>query len=330
MTDRVPVALACWDYDRTLALRDGRVRPDGVDLTYLDLPVEETFFRMARYREFDAAEMSLSSYVISIFQGAPFVAIPVFPSRAFRHNGIYVNAASGIAEPADLAGRVVGIPEYQMTAAVWIRGILAEHHGVPVASVRYRTGGLHDSGRVEKLPFPQPAGVEIEPIPPDQTLARMLIGGQIDALYSARIPRPFAEGHPEVRRLFPDPRAREEEYFGDTGIFPIMHTVVLRRDVYERRPWLARSLYKAFEESRVDTLNRLEETAALRYMLPWQYDDVERTRRLMGHDYWPYGLDANDATLRTFLRYSHEQGLAQRLLDPEELFARETLETYLI
>lgn len=330
MSTRVPLALACWDYDRTQGLRDGRIRPDGVDLTYLALPAEEIFFRMARYQEFDAAEMSLSSYVISLFQETPFVAIPVFPSRAFRHNGIYVNAAAGIEEPADLIGRVVGVPEYQMTAAVWIRGILAEHHDVPVSAVGYRTGGLHEPGRVEKLPIPELPGVEVEPIPPGQTLAEMLVDGEIDALYSARTPQPFAEGRPEVRRLFSNPRRHEEEYFAQTGIFPIMHTVVLRRSVYEKRPWLARSLYKAFEEAKLETARQLAETAALRYMLPWYYDEVERTHRIMGRDYWPYGLDPNETNLRTFLRYSHEQGLAERPLDPADLFARETLDSHLI
>src|SRR5580692_13143591 len=188
MSGRVPVTLACWDYDRTAALASGEVRPEGVDLTYLSLPVEETFFRMLRHREFDAAEMSLSSYVISLGAddpgGRPFIAIPVFPSRAFRHNGIYVNAASGIASPAELPGRTVGVAEYQLTANVWIRGILAEHYGVPVESVRYRTGGLHEPGRPEKLAVSLPADVEVAPIGAGQTLSDMLASGEIDALYT--------------------------------------------------------------------------------------------------------------------------------------------------
>jgi 4,5-dihydroxyphthalate decarboxylase len=330
MTVRVPLTLACWDYDRTEPLRDGRIRPDGIDLTYLSLPVEETFFRMARYREFEAAEMSLSSYVLTLFKDAPFVAIPVFPSRAFRHNGIYVHADSGIERPEDLRGRVVGVPEYQVTAAVWIRGILAEHHGVPVESVRYRTGGLHDAGRVEKLTLDLPASVEVSPIPADRTLTYMLANGDIDALYTPRTPRPYVSGDPRVRRLFTDPAAAEADYFSRTGIFPVMHVVVLRRDVYEARPWVARSLYKAFEQARVETGQRLEETAASRYMLPWLYAEAERTRRLMGEDFWTYGLAGNEPALSTFLRYSHEQGLAERLLSPEELFAPETLASYVI
>lgn len=328
MSLRVPLTLACWDYDRTLPLANGDVRPDGVDLTYLDLPVEETFFRMARYREFDAAEMSLSSYVISLGQDAPFTAIPVFPSRAFRHNGIYVHAGSGISEPGDLAGRLVGVPEYQVTAAVWIRGILAERHGLAVESVRYRTGGLHEPGRTDKIAHNAPPGVEIEPIPPGRTLAGMLAEGEIDALYSPRTPRPFAEGDPRVERLFADPRAVEEEYYAATGIFPIMHVVVLRREVYERRPWLAQSLYKAFEQARALTVTRMAETAATRYMVPWLYADLERTMQLMGDGFWTYGLSANESTLRTFLSYSHQQGLSGRLLEPADLFAAETRESH--
>ena len=330
MSKTLPLTLACWDYDRTEALRDGTVRPAGIDLTYLSLPVEETFFRMARFQEFDAAEMSLSSYTLTLQRGAPFIAIPVFPSRAFRHNGIYVNAGSGVEKPSDLVGRVVGVPEYQVTAAVWIRGILADRHDVPVESVRYRTGGIHSPGRVEKLALDLPEGVDVQPIPSDRTLADMLVTGEIDALYSPRTPRPLVEGRPEVRRLFADPRAAEEEYFADTGIFPVMHVIALRRDVYERNRWIARALYDAFEEARTLTAARLDETAATRYMLPWLYDEVERTRGSMGHDFWSYGLSANEETLRTFLRYSHEQGLAERLLDPAELFAPETLESYVI
>lgn len=330
MSSRVPLTLACWDYDRTRALATGEIRPEGVDLTYLSLPVEETFFRMMRNREFDAAEMSLSSYVLSLSRGAPTMAIPVFPSRAFRHNGIYVNAASGIQQPGDLAGRVVGIPEYQLTAVVWMRGILAEHYGVPLEAAHYRTGGLDTPGRVEKLPVEVPDGVDVQPISAHRTLSDMLVTGEIDAVYCPRTPRPFAEGRPEVRRLFADPRAEEERYFTQTGIFPIMHTVVLRRDVYESRRWLAQSLYKAFEKARARTAGRLAETAASLCMIPWLYDEVERTRRLMGNDFWPYGLEPNAAVLRTFLGYARDQGLTDRDLDPADLFAPETHESYVI
>jgi 4,5-dihydroxyphthalate decarboxylase len=316
------LTLACWDYDRTAALADGRVRPEGVDLTYLDLPVEETFFRMLRFAEFDVAELSLSSYVISMARGAPFVAIPVFPSRAFRHNGVYVRAGAGIEAPQDLVGRRVGVPEYQMSAAVWIRGILADHYGVPVGSVTYRTGGLHDPGRHEKLPI-DPPGVKIEPIPPGETLAGMLVRGEIDALYSPRVPRPFLQGDLRVHRLWPDAASEEKAYVSRTGIFPIMHLVAIRRDVYEANRWVARSLYKAFEEAKAVAEARLEETAAPANLLPWSYQEVRETKAVMGEDFWPYGLEANLHTLGTFLRYSHEQGLADRLYEPSELFCPE-------
>jgi 4,5-dihydroxyphthalate decarboxylase len=325
---RVPVSLACGAYDRTAALACGDIQPEGVDLTFLALPVEETFFRMARHREFDAAEMSLSSYLISLEQGEPFVAIPAFVSRAFRHNGIYVSAGSGITTPGELAGRVVGVAEYQLTANVWIRGILAERHEVPVTSVRYRTGGLHQPGRVAKLEHQPPPGVDIEPIPAGCTLAEMLAAGDIDALYTPRVPASFADGR--VRRLFSDPRAEEERYFAATGIFPIMHVVVLRREVYEQRPWLAQSLYKAFERARREAAARLAETAAGASMLPWAYADAELTRSVMGGQFWTYGLDGNEETLRTFVRYSFEQGLISRQPSPAELFAPETREAYLI
>jgi 4,5-dihydroxyphthalate decarboxylase len=325
---RVPLSLACGTYDRTMALARGDIQPEGIDLTYLALPVEETFFRMTRHREFDAAEMSLSSYLISLEAGAPFVAIPAFVSRAFRHNGIYVSPASGITAPDGLAGRVVGVAEYQLTANVWIRGILAERHGLPVAAVRYRTGGLHEPGRVAKLAHDPPPGVDIEPIPPGATLADMLAASQIDALYTPRVPRTF--GHGGVRRLYADPRGEEERYFAATGIFPVMHVVVLRREVYESRPWLAQSLYKAFEQARREAAARLAETAAGACMLPWAYAEAERTRNVMGRDFWTYGLAGNAKTLRTFIRYSFEQGLIRRQPSPDELFAPETREAYVI
>jgi 4,5-dihydroxyphthalate decarboxylase len=324
----VPLTLACGDYDRTAGLARGEIRPEGVELTVLTLPVEETFFRMTRHREFDAAEMSLSSYLISLEADAPFVAIPVFLSRSFRHNGVYVPAASPVTEPAGLAGGQVGVAEYQLTANVWIRGILAERHGLPVTSVRYRTGGQHAPGRVAKLAHAAPPGVSVEPIPAGATLAGMLADGELDALYTPRVPHGFPEGR--VRRLFLDARAEEERYFGETGIFPVMHVVVLRRDVYEQRPWLAQSLYKAFEQARRGAAARVAETAALASLLPWGYAEAERTRSLMGADYWTYGLAGNSETLGTFVRYSFEQGLIKRQLPVEELFAAEAREEYVI
>jgi 4,5-dihydroxyphthalate decarboxylase len=308
------------------------VRPLGLDLTCLPMTIEEIFFRMARFREFDAAEMSLGSFLVSLSAGeeAPFVAIPVFPSRSFRHSGIYVHAGSGIERPEQLVGRTVGVAEYQLTANVWIRGILAEHYGVPVGSVRYRTGGLHEPGRPEKLAVSLPADVDVAPIGPGLTLSDMLASGEIDALYTPRTPRSFAEGHPGVARLFPDFRAVESAYFRRTGIFPIMHVVVIRADVYRRDRWVARSLMEAFAEARRIALTGLDETASLRYMLPWLPDDVASVRAVLGDDYWTYGLDGNETALAAIARYAFEQGLTPRPYAPRELFVPEVLQDTVI
>ncbi|MPY90008.1 MAG: ABC transporter substrate-binding protein [Luteitalea sp.] len=326
---KTELTMACWNYDRTRALLEGRVQPDGIDLNYLALPVEETFFRMLRHREFDAAEMSLSSYVVSLFEPErPFIAIPVFPSRVFRHSCIYVNAASGIAEPVDLVGKKVGSPEYQMTAVVWIRGILSDEYSVAVNSVTYYTGGEEEPGRPEKLKLQLPPDIRIERIGPTQTLSSMLARGEIDALYTARTPSSFGRG--QVKRLFHDFVSVERDYFRRTGIFPIMHTVVIRREVYERSPWVAQSLYKAFSVAQRETYTDLQETAALKAMLPWLISHVEETRREMGEDFWPYGFERNRRVLETFLRYSYEQGLSKQRLEPHQLFAPETLESFRI
>ena len=328
---KLRLSLACWNYDRTRALRDGTVQADGIELNYLDLPVEETFFRMLRHREFDVAEMSLSSYAVSLTKPErPFIAIPVFPSRFFRHSCIYVNAASGIREPKDLIGKRVGNPEYQMTAPVWIRGILADEYGVPIDAVTYRTGGEEEPGRSEKLNLDLPANIKVERIGVAETLSAMLRDGAIDALYTARMPSSFRAGDGRVRRLFDDYVDVERDYYRRTHIFPIMHTVAIRREVYERDRWLAQSLYKAFCAAQRLTYADLDDTAALKVMLPWATAHVEDARREMGHDFWPYGLERNRDTLSTFVRYHHEQGLSRRRLEPEELFAPETLESFRI
>ncbi len=328
---KLSLTFACWNYDRTRALADGRIQPDGIDLNYLDMPVEETFFRMLRHREFDVAEMSLSSYTVSLFrEPRHFVALPVFPSRMFRHSSIYVNTKAGIREPKDLIGKRIGCPEYQMTAPVWIRGILSEHHGVPVESVTYVTGGEESPGRSEKLKLDLPPSIKVERIGPTQTLARMLAEGEIDALYTARAPSSFKARDGRVARLFTDYKAVERDYFTRTGIFPIMHVVAMRRDVYESHRWIAQSLLKALVESQARVYEDFRETAALKAMLPWLIDHIEEAEALMGPDFWPYGLERNRATLDTFLRYSFEQGLSKRKLEPEDLFAPETLESFVI
>lgn len=328
---RLSLSLACWNYDRTQALADGTVRPDGIDLNVQVLEVEETFFRMLRHREFDAAEMSLSSYCVSLSRPDPaFVALPVFPSRMFRHGCIFVSAKSGIERPQDLVGKRIGVPEYQMTAPVWIRGVLADEYGVDPASVTYYTGGEEQTGREEKLKLDLPERFKVVPIGPDQTLSQMLADGEIDALHTARIPSTFYTRPDDVRRLFPDFVGVEQDYYRRTGLFPIMHVVALRRDVYEANRWVARALTKAFVEAKARVAEELLVTASLKTMLPWQVAAVEQARGLLGDDWWPYGLERNRAVLDTFLRYHHEQGLSPRKLDPEDLFAKECLEEFRI
>jgi len=325
------LTMACWNYDRTRALMEERVPIDGVELTYLNLPVEETFFRMLRHREFDVAELSLSSYTLSLFrEDCPFIAIPVFPSRYFRHSCIYVHTGSGIREPKDLVGKRIGNPEYQMTAPVWIRGILSDEFGVPVTSVTYLSVGEEQPGRTEKIPLSLPTEIRLEAIPSDKTLSRMLETGEIDALYTARAPSSFYNGSGKVRRLFEDYQTVEREYYRKTRIFPPMHIIAIRRDVYERNRWVAQSLLKAFVAAQKEVYAELRETGALMHMLPWLTSHVEETETLMGRDFWPYGYEPNVHALSTFLRYHHEQGLSKRLLTPKEIFAPESLEAFKI
>jgi len=323
------IAMACGDYDRTRALADGTVRVQGVDLTYLTLTAEETFFRMMRYEEFDIAEMSLSSYVLSLdFDDPPFIAIPVFPSRAFRHSGIFINAEGGIASPEDLVGRRVGLPEYQLTACVWIRGILEDFHGVPHDAVTYVTGGLEDPARIEKSALRLPDRIRIESAPRGATLAQMLDAGELDAIYAPRTPSTYGNGR--VTRLFPDVQGVEASYFRETGIFPTMHAVVIQRRLYEEAPWLAMNLVTAFTQALDLALPKLRDTTALHYSLPWLVQHAEDAAAAMGENPWKYGLAHNHATIDRFLDYSHRQGLAQVRRSPEELFAAETRERFAV
>jgi 4,5-dihydroxyphthalate decarboxylase len=324
------IALACWDYDRTRAIADGRIRPEGLEVDSISLPPEETFFRMARFREFDVSELSLSSYVVSCrHPERPFVAIPVFPSRSFRHSGVYVRAGGGIERPEDLRGGRVGVAEYQLTANVWIRGILAERHGLPVRDVTYVTGGLEDPRRVEKLALELPPEIRLEPAPAGQALSALLAAGELDAIYSPRAPSTLGDGG--VRRLFEDFQAVERTYLEETGIFPIMHVLAIRADVYEAHRWIARSLLKAFTAAKDEALASLREVAALKTSLPWTAAHVEEARALLGEDWWPYGLGpGNRRVLEAFLAYARDQGLAGDDLSVDSLFAPETMAEFAI
>ena len=326
---KLRLSFGCWNYDRTRALQDGSIGVDGIDLVCLNMPVEETFFRMLRNREFDVAELSLSSYTVSLFRDPKqFIAIPVWPSRFFRHSSIYINTQAGIHAPGNLAGKRIGNPEYQMTAPVWIRGLLQDEYGVAVDSPTYVTGGEEEPGRDEKIKLDLPANIRVEPIGATQTLSQMLAEGEIAALQTARMPSTYLSRPDRVRRLFENYPEAEKDYFRRTRIFPIMHTVAIRRELYEAHPWVAMSLYKAFVQAQKIAYEDLYQTAALKTMLPWLTAHVEEARRELGEDFWPYGFHSNRHVLDTFLRYHHEQGLSKRRLKPEDLFAKETLETF--
>jgi 4,5-dihydroxyphthalate decarboxylase len=320
----VRISLACWDYDRTRAILEGRIRPEGLTVDYLALPPEETFFRMARFREFDVSELSLSSYVVSRRSvDPPFVAVPVFPSRSFRHSGVYVRRGGRIERPEDLREGRVGVAEYQLTANVWIRGILAEHHGLPVRDVTYVTGGLEDPRRIEKIELELPESIRLERAPHGTTLAELLARGDLDAIYSPRAPIGAA-------RLFEDFPAVERAYYQRTGIFPIMHVLAIRSDVYHASRWIARSLFKAFSAARDEAIEALSEVAALKVSLPWAPAHAEDARRLMGDDYWSYGVEPNRHVLAKFLEYAQDQGLVAADQAVDSLFAPETLEEFAI
>jgi 4,5-dihydroxyphthalate decarboxylase len=253
------------------------------------------------------------------------MAIPVFPGRRFRHNGIYINRKSGIREPKDLKGRLVGSPEYQVTASVWIRGILEDEYGVKPSDVRWRAGGLWEPNRTEKVTFTLPKGVELERIGPDQTLSAMLENGEIDALIGPRAPSGFYKGHPDIVRLFPDYMTVEKDYFRHTGIFPIMHLLAVHKRKIAELPWLPASLFKAFERAKDMAIERLLEENEPMATYPWIDGVVAEAQAIMGKDFWPYGLEENRKTIETFLRYHREQGLAERTLRIDELFVPSTM-----
>lgn len=328
---KIQLTIASGDYDRIAPLRDGTVCAEGLDLNVVVLPIEEVFFRMARFQDFDAAEMSLSSYLISRSRGMPrLIAIPVFPSRKFRHQDIYIHSESGITKPEDLMGARIGMPEYQMTAPVWMRGIFQEFYGVKATEVKWFSGGTERPGREERLKLDLPPEFSLTPIPKDTTLFELLKKGEIDAVFTARLPSPFARGEKWITRLFRDFKTIEAEYYRQTNIFPIMHTVVLKEEIYLKYPWAAQSLYKAFCQAKNLCFDNLINAAGLPVSIPWFNRELESTFAIMGKDFWPYGLAQNRVTLLKFLQYMHEQGLLPADFEPEveDLFAANTLKSF--
>jgi 4,5-dihydroxyphthalate decarboxylase len=305
------LSLACARYDRTQALLDGRVAVEGVDLTYLPLRPGETFWRQLNHSEFDASEMSLSSYTILCSEGDErFVALPVFPSRVFRHSALYVRADSAIESPAELTGKRIGVGDYQMTAAVWVRGFLAHDYGVSPRDVAWVAGKAIRTIRI-------PEGLRLETLAPGTTLEAMLEGGEIDALVSVMMPHGLGG---TIRRLLRNWREVEADYYRRTRIFPIMHTLVLKRSLYEQNPWLAVSFYRAFCKARDLAFQTLYDTDALAVSLPWVIDEVESARRLFGAQIWDYSIEGSRPTLEALVAYLDEQQLTRRKMEVEELF----------
>lgn len=328
---KLKFTFACTAYDRMFALIDGTVVPEGMDFNFIALEPEEIFWRQIKYQEWDASEMSLSSYIMARSRGDDsFIAIPAFPSRCFRHSSIYINTQKGISKPEDLKGKIVGVPEYQITAALWIRGLLQHDYGVHPWDILWRSGGEETPGREEKIWLQLPSEFDYRPIPKDSTLSQMLETGEIDALVSARPPSCFSNKSPNVSRLFVEYPDIEREYYLKTQIFPIMHTVVIKRSIYEKYPWVAQALYKALLTSKNIMLKKLQVWVALYASLPWLVSEVERAKEIIGEDWWPYGINKNRLTLEKACQYSFEQGLSAKMSTIEDLFAPETFEEFKI
>ncbi len=321
----VHISLAVGDYDRTRAIFDGRAKIEGCEVTAVMLEPEEAFHRAFKFQEFDVTEMSLSSHLVRTSRGqADYVGVPAFVSRLFRHSGIYIRTDRGIRRPEDLRGKTVGVPEYQMTANVWIRGMLQDEYGVAPRDIKWRRGGLEQPGREERTKIELPPDIDIADIPRDRTLSQMLEAGEIDAIMGARAPSCFLRGAPHVDRLFPDYPAAEEAYYRKSKIFPIMHLIGIRRTLAEQHPWLPVSVFKAFIKAKEICMKEFEQIGHLACSLPWSVHEYARLKHVLGEDYWSYGLEPNRHVLERLAAYSFDQGLSARKVAPEEMFARST------
>jgi len=327
---KLQLSVAVGDYDRTRPLLDGRVQMDGVDPVYMPLSPEEMFFRAMRSQDFDITELSLSSYVISHSRGeCPYIAVPVFLSRAFRHTSIYVRK-DRIKRPQDLKGRRVGLPEYQLTANVWARAILQDDHGILPSDIIWVRGGIAAPGRIEKISLQLPPDVRLESAPEDVTISQLLDSGEIDGFIAPRPPSPAALTNPHIGWLFDDPVAAAKDWWRRTGVFPIMHVLAIRNTLAQRHPWLPASVFKAFTQAKALALAHLSDTSATKVTLPFVEEQLKAARELMGEDYWAYGVAPARNTLETFIRHHCGQGLSTRLMTPEELFHPATCETFVV
>jgi len=319
------LTLAIGDYEHTRDLATGQVPVQGASLNVLNLSPEEAFFRFTFFREWEVSEMSMGKYVsLRSQEDNSIAAIPVFPSRVFRHSMIYVRDGGKIDRPEQLKGKRIGVPEWAQTAVIYARGYLAHQVGVPLDSVEWVQAGVNEAGRVEKVKLKLPQGVRLRP-EPGRSLNDMLLAGDLDAVLSARPPRAFGKG---IRRLFPDYEAAEETYFRETGVFPIMHVIVIRSDVLARHPWLAMNLYKAFDEAKCRSIERLSDITASHAPFAWLAPHAERMKAFFGEDFWPYGLEKNRKTLQAFVDFAFEQGVCHRKLTLEELFPKQVLTSF--
>jgi 4,5-dihydroxyphthalate decarboxylase len=319
----IQLSLAISYYDHVSDMLRGRVRAEGISLTVLELPLEEVFFRTVHFAEFDVAEFSMGKYVSLVAAGdPPYVAIPVFPSRVFRQSAFYVAPRAGIREAKDLAGRRVGIPEWAQTASIYARAYLQHQCGVPLRDVRWVQAGVNQAGRAEKVDLNLPEGVAIERIR-DRSLNEMLLAGDLDAIVSAREPDAFVARDARIVRLWPDTGALEEKYYRETGIFPIMHAILIKKTTLDRHPWIATNLFTAFEQAKTNAQQHLSRAVTSRVPFPGAYHAVAAAQRVFGEDPWPYGIEPNRRTLDAFLEFAHEQGVTRRRVQVEELFPRE-------
>jgi len=325
---KLSLTVAMPDYDHARDLVTGVVQPDGIDLTCLIMAVEEIFYRFIVYKEWDVSEISMAKYCSLIAQGDKnFLALPVFPSRVFRQGSLYVRRNGGVKTVNDLAGKRIGIPEWAQTAAVYSRGFLQHEYGIKLSSIEWVQAGVNQPGRVEKVELKLPKGIKLMRVP-DKSLNEMLLSGEVDAVMAARAPAAFVAGNPNICRFFDNFLEVEAAYYKKTGIFPIMHAVAVKRDVLDKNPWVARSLFNAFEEAKRRSVARAVDSTVTMFPIPWCYEYARRGMELLGEDYFPYGIEPNRRTLEAFLKYAHEQGVCQRVVKVEELFPKQLTSTY--
>ncbi|SLN75758.1 PhnD/SsuA/transferrin family substrate-binding protein [Oceanibacterium hippocampi] len=326
---KLRLSIAIGDYDRNRALLDGRVQIDGVDPIFMALSPEEMFFRAFRHQDFDISEVSFASQLVSMAQDrSQYQALPIFLSRAFRHSSIYIRTDKGIESPADLRGRSIGIAEYQLSANVWARALLEDEYGVRPAEIRWVRGGMNTAGRPEKLKVELPPEIRIDNAPDDRSLDDLLSAGEIDGFIGPRSLRCFDDGHPKVARLFGNGVEVASAYWRKTGIFPIMHLLGVRRELFEAHPFLGGALMKAFTRSKQFAEEMLSDTSATKVTMPFVEDHLAEARRLMGRDFWSYGVAGNEKTIKAFLDHHHRQGLSSRRIALDELFPARVRESY--